>query len=308
MYDIYKKDFLKHINITNIKSKLLAYIIKDDDLSYEITGKKRDFIFITGYNQEEKELPMFDHPVLIEGLMGKSYIAIDLRKYLKTNLKEKPLLLKQELNNYSYGMFSINRTIITDIYLDDKTKLGVLQDPISTIFAMIVSTYIEMMVSLTPKEKIQIEAVSYIYACSMFLENYSNDERKSYFKAKLKTVKLSFPLLNENIEEVINCNINATTFVHLFESIGYLIGEKKQGININSFINSITSLWYGPGTVETTLLSLSDLPTMISLYYSALSDSSLRKSRVSVIIERFKKKLDMDKINKLTQNIKSYNL
>ena len=47
---------------------------------------------------------------------------------------------------------------------------------------------------------------------------------------------------------------------------------------------------------------------MITLYTSALSDTSLKKSRISVILDRFKKKVDMDKFKKLELNMKNYGL
>lgn len=307
MYDIYSNKFLKHIPIENIKSKLLAYIIKDDRLSYEIIGKEKDIVIITGYNQEEKELPIFEHPVLINGMVNKSYIVIDLRKYVKS-LKEKPTLIIPELNNVSYGKFCLLRTIITDMYLEDKTKLIPVQDSISILFAMVISTYLETMVTLTPREKLVIEAISFIYASSKFLDSFNNDEKKVYFKSKFKSLKLSFPILNEMYDEILSVNLDANKFEHLFENIQFILGNKKNSISIQGFINSISNLWYGPGTVETTLLSLEDLPTMISLYLSALSDTSLKKSRISIILDRFKRKIDNEKINKLQLNIKSYGL
>lgn len=307
MYDLFKNKFLKHIPIDNIKGKILSYILKDDRLSYEVMGKNRDFIFITGYNQEEKDLPVFEHPILIDGLMGKHYIAVDMRKYVKT-LKEKPALLIPELSNVSYGKFCIMRAILTDMYLEDKTTLMVVQDPISVLFGMTITTYIETLVALTPREKLIVEAVSYMYASSLYLDGYSKDEKRNYFRAKFKNLKLSLPILNELYDEILSVNLDAYKFEHLFENIGYVIGVKKQALSLQSFINSISNLWFGPGQVETTLLSLEDLPTMIALYTSALSDTSLKKSRISVILDRFKRKVDIDKINKLQLNMKSYGL
>lgn len=307
MYNIYQNKFLKHIPIDNVKSKILAYILKDDRLSYEVMGKNRDFIFITGYNQEEKELPVFEHPILLDSVMGKHYIAVDLRKYVKT-LKEKPTLLIPELSNVSYGKFCIMRAILTDMYIEDKTSVMLVQDQVAVLFGLLIGTYIETLVTLTPREKVIIEAISFMYASSLFLTDYNRDEKKNYFRAKFKNIKLSLPILTEFVDEIFSVNIDANKFEHLFENIGFILGAKKNAINIHSFINSISNLWYGPGQVETTLLSLEDIPTMITLYTSALSDTSLKKSRISVILDRYKKKIDMDKFNKLQLNMKSYGL
>lgn len=307
MYDLFSKKYLKHIPIENIKGKILSYVLKDDRLSYEIMGKNRDFIFITGYNQEEKELPVFEHPIILDGLMGKHYIAVDLRKYVKS-LKEKPTLLLPELSNVSYGKFCIMRAILTDMMLEDKTSIMVVQDTISVLFAMVMTTYIETIVALTPKEKLLVEAISFMYASSLYIPDYSREEKKNYFRAKLKNIKLSLPILNEVYDEIFTVNLDTFKFEHLFENIKFILGTKSQVLNIQSFINSISNLWYGPGQVETTLLSLEDLPTMIALYTSALSDTSLKKSRISVILDRFKRKVDLDKITKLQLNMKNYGL
>lgn len=307
MYDLFNKKYLKHIPIDNIKGKILSYILKDDRLSYEVMGKNRDFIFITGYNQEERELPVFEHPIVLDGLMGKHYIAVDLRKYMKS-LKEKPTLLIPELSNVSYGKFCITRAILTDMMLEDKTSLMVVQEPISILFGMVVATYIESIVALTPREKVLVEAISFMYASSLYIESYSKEEKKNYFKAKFKNLKMSLPILNEMYDEIFSVNLDANKFEHLFENIGFILGTKKQVLSLPSFINMISNLWYGPGQVETTLLSLEDLPTMIALYMAALSDTSLKKSRISVILDRYRRKVDTDKINKLQLNMKSYGL
>ena len=307
MYDLFNKKYLKHIPIDNIKGKILSYILKDDRLSYEVMGKNRDFIFITGYNQEERELPVFEHPIVLDGLMGKHYIAVDLRKYMKS-LKEKPTLLIPELSNVSYGKFCITRAILTDMMLEDKTSLMLVQEPISILFGMVVATYIESIVALTPREKVLVEAISFMYASSLYIESYSKEEKKNYFKAKFKNLKMSLPILNEMYDEIFSVNLDANKFEHLFENIGFILGAKKQVLSLPSFINMISNLWYGPGQVETTLLSLEDLPTMIALYMAALSDTSLKKSRISVILDRYRRKVDTDKINKLQLNMKSYGL
>lgn len=307
MYDLFNKKYLKHIPIDNIKGKILSYILKDDRLSYEVMGKNRDFIFITGYNQEERELPVFEHPIVLDGLMGKHYIAVDLRKYMKS-LKEKPTLLIPELSNVSYGKFCITRAILTDMMLEDKTSLMLVQEPISILFGMVVATYIESIVALTPREKVLVEAISFMYASSLYIESYSKEEKKNYFKAKFKNLKMSLPILNEMYDEIFSVNLDANKFEHLFENIGFILGTKKQVLSLPSFINMISNLWYGPGQVETTLLSLEDLPTMIALYMAALSDTSLKKSRISVILDRYRRKVDTDKINKLQLNMKSYGL
>ena len=86
---LYASPRLSHLKsrALGIEKKIKEYVMMDDSLSYEYIGKTRDFLFITGWNDIEKELPPFDHPMLIDGLMNKKYIAIDLRVIIAFQLR-----------------------------------------------------------------------------------------------------------------------------------------------------------------------------------------------------------------------------
>ena len=78
--------FGKRINIDKIKTELFKYLSTTDvtTLSYEyVTDSKLILAFITGRNELERELPMFEHPILIEGIRHGNCLAIDLRKYVR---------------------------------------------------------------------------------------------------------------------------------------------------------------------------------------------------------------------------------
>ncbi len=305
---LYASPRLSHLKsrALGIEKKIKEYVMMDDSLSYEYIGKTRDFLFITGWNDIEKELPPFDHPMLIDGLMNKKYIAIDLRKYVKS-VTAKPTTLKEIISNYGYAMFQINRVILLDMSLaDDSYKLQLVQENLAIIFSNLIASSINTMVKLNPMERVIVEGVAYIYVVGLFLNNYSKEEKLNYFKPILRNAKLSLPLNAMMTDTILGVNVNAKTFDECFENIRYVLGEKKAVVMLKPFYNTLSNLWYGPGTTETVLLSLEDISTMIALYLTAYNDATFKKSRISEGMLNVKRKIDAGNFKKIELRIAEY--
>lgn len=289
-----------------IEKKLKEYLIKDDFLSYEYFGKTRDFIFITGFNDEERELPPFDHPMMIDSVMNKKYIVVDLRKYVKQTT-EKPATLKSILSNYSYAIFQINRAILLDMVLSgDSFKLQIVQENLAIIFSNIIASSINGVVRLTPKERLMIEGVCYCYVIGLFISDFTRDEKSNYLKPMLRKAKLTLPLNVDMVDELLTINLNASNFPECFENIKFILGEKSVSLQLRPFYNTISNIWYGPGTMETVLLSLDNISTMLALYLTAYNDITFKKSRITDFISIVKRKLDETAFKKIELKIKEY--
>ena len=299
---------LLHLGVRAIEleKKLRELLLRDDRLSYEFIGKNRDLIFITGCSLEEQELPPFDHPFMIDGVMGRKYIVTDLRKYIK-KVDDKPIVLKDIISNHSYAMFQINRAILLDIYLeDDGYKLYLAQDNLGIIFANLIASAVNSIIKLNPKERLEVEGVCYMYVVAMFNKSYSRDDFSNYIKPLLRKAKLSLPVTVEIADNVMSTNILANTFMGCFENIQRVLGEKSKALQVKQLFNTLANVWYGPGTMETTLLSLEDISTMLALYLTAYNDTSFKKSRLSTNIELVKRKLDKEAFKKIELKIKEY--
>ena len=98
--DPYLTSYGRLINIENLKKELLKYVITNDsNLNYEYaTEDQSKLVFITGYNSEEKELPLFEHPIIIKDMKnnrGDLYLEIQIQN--PSNLTEKQIELYEEL-------------------------------------------------------------------------------------------------------------------------------------------------------------------------------------------------------------------
>ena len=140
----------------------------------------------------------------------------------------------------------------------------------------------------------------------MFNKSYSRDDFSNYIKPLLRKAKLSLPVTVEIADNVMSTNILANTFMGCFENIQRVLGEKSKALQVKQLFNTLANVWYGPGTMETTLLSLEDISTMLALYLTAYNDTSFKKSRLSTNIELVKRKIDKEAFKKIELKIKEY--
>ncbi len=301
---------LSHLapKVADIEKKLRELLLRDDSLSYEYTGRERDFVFITGYNDEERDLSPFEHPMMVDGVMNRKYIVVDLRKYVK-QLNDKPSILKDVITNSSGALFQINRAILLDMSLaEDSYKLQIVQDNIALIFSNLISSVTNSIVNLNPKEKLLVEGTAYAYIISMFNSELNNDEMRNYLKPILKKAKLTLPLNVDEVDSILSLNITAKSFMECFENIKKIVGPKSVSLQLKSFYNNISSFWFGPGAVETLMLAFEDRATIIALFLTAFNDASFKKSRLSTNIENVKRKIDKETFKKIELRLKEYSV
>mgnify|MGYP006345425853 CR=1 FL=1 len=122
----------------------------------------------------------------------------------------------------------------------------------------------------------------------------------------LRKAKLTLPLNVDMVDELLTINLNASNFPECFENIKFILGEKSVSLQLRPFYNTISNIWYGPGTMETVLLSLDNISTMLALYLTAYNDTSFKKSRLSTNIELVKRKIDKEAFKKIELKIKEY--
>ena len=304
MYDL---PTMKPIDISKVLDKLNKVILEEK--SYEVSnvdGYK--FVFITGYNEDERDLPSWDHPILREGVRNEKIIVTDVRRFLN-KVDEKPVFLADVVKDKSGLLFMINRTIVHALL--DSGNLGLfkqVQNSIASLFASVVVVNISMYLDLNPKEKLLIETVSAMYVHNMFLNNYSVDERLSVIKARVLNTKLSLPSLNkkELDDIVLSINLTANTFKDLVTNIQNAVPGKKEILKEEAIYSALNSLWYGPGNVSTALVHLEDLSTMIVLYYTGLEDGTYKRTRLASLIANSKRRIDDKALSSLSLVLKQY--
>ena len=311
MKNIYDLPTMKPMDVSRVIKNLDKVIIGEK--SYEVLSGTGNvvgyrFVFVTGCDEYERDLPVWDHPIIVEDVSKGKVIVTDVRKYLG-KVDEKPVFLADVVREKSGLIFSVNRAII--MALVDSGSLGVfkqIQNTTASLFANVINSSVSMYMDLNPREKLLLETVVAFYVHNMFLINHSENDRVAVMKARVLNTKLSLPsLTKKEIDDMIlSINNFPTTFRELLENIKMVIPDKKDLFKEEAIYSSLSGLWYGPGAVATSLVHLEDLSTMITLYYSAITDNTYKKTRIANILNNSKRRLDFKTYEDLSLVLAEY--
>jgi hypothetical protein len=280
----------------------MIYCASSTNLNYELaenTGNK--LMFITGYNKDEKDLPVFDHPLIFKDHRNNLVIASDLRKYVRPD-KEQALNIKDITKDTNNVNFILIRTLATQEFLSgDVGTFREIYKGITTALAMVISNIITVSLPLNPVEKVYIEIVISFYANRLFSNTNNMDELKDAVYARITNSKLSIPVNHNTVVTVMSgCNLNANTIEDLITNIKTVLpAEKANLVSTELLINSMSNLWFGPGGTEAMIIALEHMPTWIALVYSCISDNTFKRSRLAMLLDKSKRNIN-DKLIKTT--------
>lgn len=296
--------FGRRINIDKIKTELFKYLSTSDvtTLSYEyVTDSKLRLAFITGRNELERELPMFEHPILIEGVRHGNCLAIDLRKYVRIqDTTSIPRTLAEITKDGGHLMFSVLRGLYTADYING--NYGILSPAIKNLtvaYSMFIANTLGSVVTLSYPEVIQVEIAAALY----FTIISSDSDDMSYLKeiaaARVSTSKMTGMLSKTVVDKAYRDIPLEDLYDNFGKSIDLLFGivkniltdDKSDLMNSEVLFNNIANMWFGPGNAETMVMSLEHVPTWAALLYSAVTDNTYKKSRVSTIFDKYSKNI-----------------
>jgi len=304
---IYDLPTMQAYNINKVVDKLGEVVIGSK--SYEITPVEGfSYVFIVGYDDKEKDLQPWDHPIIIEGVRDEKIMVIDVRKYVQ-NVKEQPTMLIDVAKDLSGLRFNINRAIFLSLISQGLLgKFKQVQNSVATLFSTMLTTTMSQYIDLNPREKLIVETVAAGYVHNMFLVNYGEDEKAQAVKARLLHTRLSLPnLKKKELDDLfLDINIGANTFSGLVENLKHSVISKKDMIDEVAMYNSMNGLFYGPGNVSTSIVQLEDLSTMITLYHAAITDPTYKRTKIAMIANNAKKRIEIKEFEKLSNIIKEY--
>lgn len=296
-YDPYKTSYGSLLNTVKVTKELQRYLITTPlyNLNYEfVTNDTISLVIITGCNQDEKDLPIWDMPLIIEDIKGNKHICIDLRKYLKP-LSSQPLMLKDAFKDKAACMFMISSSIfMADIIANEFGEYRKYFNTISLAYGFLISYIVNNVITLNPLEKLNVEIMTSYLANLMLSPSSKDDEYIPSIVARLSSAKFSVISNKKYIEEIIkkyipNKIISVTDVVN---GIKLVLPDEKAALITDGIITSgLSNIWYGPGNNETLLISLECIGLWIGLIYSAMGDQTYKKTRLSTILDKYSRNL-----------------
>lgn len=300
----YETTYGRVINISKITKSVEEYLIKTElrNLNYEYPlNDEVGLVFITGCNEDEREIPPFTHPLVIKS-RNKLYTVVDARPYIG-KLHQQPLNLADVARDTGNLNFVAYRGVVEADFLAG--NYGIYKKYLKSVsgaYALLIGYLIDSIVKLNPAERSMVEIAASYFSILQFTPNseFVNPNDFQYIHnsaiANINRLALTYKVNGKFIEEVVNkfSDVQFTgTIDNLLEYVSRALSNgKEQIISKNVFINIVSGLWYGHGAAETVIISLENLPTWIALLYTALSNPMFKKSRLASILLKYSRNID----------------
>jgi len=306
MSDVYSGTLGTFFDRDKLVYKLTEYNIEsEDNLNYEFMEDRTKLMIITGRNDIEKDLIPWSHPLVFKDTSNEDVIAIDLRPYMKSNLKD-ILSIREKLDDKYNGTILLYRMVMTRLILEkDLHWLNPIKGSLTEMFASVVSTIVSIILyDHTITETVKIVAKLH------FISLLSDDEELSIEKAiqmlpredvheltKGSMVNLykSIIIARDN-EEVV---FPSTTIGSLVTNIKAVSdAERTKGITVDILLQSISRGFFSIDAKELSFAIIEDVPSFIAVITMVISEGINSRSSFRKIVNNNKRKHNASEVSK----------
>lgn len=299
----YDTTYGEMINTSKIVKELVKYIgyTTNKNLNYEYENTDgTNVVFILGVDEDEKNLPLWEHPLVFNDINNRNTIAVDLRKFVR-KIDEQPLTIGEVTKDSSSVHFLVARTLLTMDYCDGNFGFfRAFNKPTAASFSFVLSYMINTIVGLNPVEKVHVEIALAHYINMLMSDSEQKEDIVHAVVAKISNMKLSVPVNKKSIEAVMGkIEHNVNDIDDLMANVkAVLPDEKKELVDTNTLVNVISNIWYGPGNSETVVMGLEHLPTWIALTYVNVADKSFKRTRLATMLDKHSRQMDAKQFEK----------
>lgn len=293
----------KLINAKPIVSAIMDYIVRNgikEELAYEFYLGDVELYIITGKNEEEKLLPVFDQPLFFKNIRNQPSIALDFRPYVNyAMIKNGFVNLRDVMRDKNSGNFLL---LLALLYL--RTENGVSDiKPIMThtitALSLITSAAVSKTTVLNAPDKVSLEIAAAIYGYKLFFPNNVINEDVEKIVGALSKIKFSFPIdrriLMEKVREASTINKDLEGLNLLKGLIDLLLpSDISELITTNSIFSVLDNSWYGPGATRSVYIGFESVPMLIALLYAIGASTMFKSSKIAAIVEAKKRNINVD--------------
>lgn len=306
LIDPYETTMGRSFSMDNIRHTISRYIATStgNNLNYEVseTGKCK-LVYITGYNEEERALPILEQPIVIKDVRNIPVIVTDVRKYLKLVTGEQPMSLKPIFKDMSsYRIVMLQTLLMRDFLSGNLGVIKTIDKNLCSGFTLFISNLFNHIVNLNPLEKLNVEMVIAHYFYSMNIDDEDSEDMQDTIRVKISKTNLSLTLPNiKSITDTLSVIKNdVQSFNDLVENIKLVLPEEKRAfISSTVIFQKCTNLWYGPGGDNILLMGLESYPTLVALLYTSMVDKTYKRSMLSTMLDKFSGKIKPAEVEKV---------
>lgn len=298
MFEQYNTTYGSLLNITKLVKQLTMYVNTNDTelMEYEYVTENNDrCVYITGHSDDERDLPAWEHPIVIDGLKGNRIVVNDVRKYVVKH-DEQPASLADVVKDKSSMQFIVLRGLLTlDFITGKQSKHRSVVSASSSAMGVWINGMIGTIVKLSPEEMFHVEITTAMYAHSLYYTNEELEDARDVMIARVINGKHVYKLSGKQIKEILNGYVfnKSDRIKDLIDNINAGIDtDKRQFVTIDSIVGAMGTVWYGPGGSESAIIALENMPTWLAMIYSSINSRTYTKSRIGMLLNKYNRIID----------------
>ena len=267
-------------NTRALENSLKEYLIKVDYKANQLNLDSEDnFVpsFITGLDDNEKDIPLFTHPITVSNVKGKNYVFTDLRMFVDKTGKVK------NLTEYN---FAKSRAILDFIWQTGVTKPLKVNLPFATVvFSNWIAEAVSNVYSLDFNDKLTLTIMASYYYQSLFEKDsiFTDETKQAMAVHTIKATKAQTKRVYE-IFDLMRPVTNIKDFCLQVPDV--LQNVRITNFNFEALLNCIRNSWYGNNSKEIISVALENPPTWLAIVYTAIVDNTYKQSSISKLVAR----------------------
>lgn len=267
--------------------KTLFAKINPANMAYNISLEASQPVFLIGKYEEERDIPPLLTPIVITQDSAK-LIVCDLRSYIRYNPSETNIDLLLMTSSIEQVNLEITRVLMMDALMNDSEVFTPFTNAIVRSETAWMTNVIKNAFSANVIEALTIEVIFNFYFMNMLLDNGSAD-RVDLNELILHRTKNIMKGSDAFIMQVIETHKIPTNVNELMKELNG-VSLKMEKVDIYGIVNLLSRVFI-PNPAFNVLLSLENLPTMVTLIWAFTTQRTNSKA-IFNITAKYVKELD----------------
>ena len=308
--DLYKGTAGVLTDTTKLELALSTYMVNSDEpLNYEVVERETKVCIITGKNDEERELPSWSHPLIFTNTRRETVVAIDLRAYMKSNLRDL-VNVRENMQDVYNGTLQMYRLVFTKLMHDeDLSWVSYIRRPLVEALSAILGTNIGMALYDTTMSD-QINIITKLHVTSLLAPD----------DATFTELVLSLPhvdkadLTKGNLKELyalLVSKVNDETIQLPSRTIGALVlniqettlNGRADGLTPDIILQTLARSFFSLDSQALALGMLEDIPTLVAVLTMVINEGINSKSNMRKVINGKKRDINPNEFTKIVVKV-----
>ena len=283
-----------------IKQILNKFLVDTPDklLGYEYKSENPvKYMFITGKNRVESELPVFKHPILLnDTIKNELYLFLDVRQFVRIDKNTHIINLSDIVKDTSNFNILLIRGVYQELLYHNPNRIRGFMDTLAQALTALIGGILNTALILNPVEMMDLNITLLHYTLSMLGGDIHSIPSKvtRYNMARANSEYVSNIL--SNLETGDSVEVLTTNIKRCSSS------SKLQNVSSDLILNLTRGIFYCDNSVELLAMMFEHPPTVIALLYAGYDDRVYRRTKLTTVLTNNKKRIPLDNFVRIVGN------